>query len=77
VYPELEVTMNHIILAAFFLITPALSEAKATGLVNTEAGTFRCRGSIVRLDRQGIPFSGDPGGEMKRCDLIVEVRDTI
>jgi len=45
--------------------------------VNTEAGTFRCHGSVVRLDSQGIPSSGDPGGAMKRCDQVVEVKETI
>jgi hypothetical protein len=74
---DIEALMNPILLALAFLPTLALGTAEATGLVNTEAGTFRCRGNIVRLDRQGVPFSGDPGGQMKRCDLIVEVKDTI
>jgi hypothetical protein len=69
--------MNIIIVATLFLVTLALGAAEAKSLVNTEAGTFRCGGSIVRLDLQGIPSSGDPGGEMKPCDPIVEVKDTI
>ena len=69
--------MNQIILATLILVTLALGEVEAKGLVNTEAGTFRCRGSIVRLDHQGIPSSGDLGGEMKPCDPIVEVKDTV
>ncbi len=69
--------MNQIVFAALFLVTLALGEAKATGLVNTEAGTFRCPGSIVRLDHHGIPLSGEPGGELKPCMQIVEVKETI
>jgi len=69
--------MNHIILATLVLATLALCEVETKDLVNTEAGTFRCRGSIVRLDHRGIPSSGDLGGEMKPCDPIVEVRDTV
>jgi hypothetical protein len=69
--------MNQIIIAILFLVTLALGVADAKSLVNTEAGTFRCGGSIVRLDLQGVPSSGDPGGEMKPCDPIVEVRETI
>jgi hypothetical protein len=69
--------MNHITFAFLFLVTLAVGQAEAKALVNTEAGTFRCGGSIVRLDLQGIPSSADPGGEMKPCDPIVEVKDTI
>jgi hypothetical protein len=69
--------VNKIILAALFLTTLALANAEATGLVNTEAGTFRCQGSIVRLDSRGIPSSGEPGGKMMPCAQIVEARDTI
>jgi hypothetical protein len=69
--------MNQINLAILFLVTLALGEAQAKGLVNTEAGTFQCRGSVVHLDSQGVPSSGDPGGEMKPCDPIVAVRETI
>jgi hypothetical protein len=74
-----EATVNRIILTTSLLVALVLTlgEAEATGLVNTEAGTFRCHGSIVRLDPQGVPSSGEPGGRMKRCDLVVEVRDTI
>jgi hypothetical protein len=69
--------MNQINLAILFLVTLALSEAQAKGLVNTEAGTFQCRGSVVHLDEQGIPSSGDPGGEMKPCHPIVAVGETV
>ena len=69
--------MKRIILATLFFVTLALGAANATGLVNTEAGTYRCSGSIVRLDRNGVPFSGEPGGELKRCNLVVELKDSI
>ena len=71
--------MNRIILTTSLLVAfvLAVGEAEATGLVNTEAGTFRCHGSIVRLDPQGVPSSGEPGGTMKRCDQVVEVKDTV
>jgi hypothetical protein len=69
--------MSQINLAILFLVMLALGEAQAKGLVNTEAGTFQCRGSVVRLDSQGIPFSGDPGGEMKPCHPIVAVGETV
>jgi hypothetical protein len=72
-----EATVNRIILAAFFLTTLALAKAEATGLVNTEAGTFSCQGTIVRLDSKGVPSSGEPGGKMKPCHQLVEVKDTI
>ena len=48
-----------------------------SGLINTEAGTFRCYGGIVQLDRHGIPSSEEPGGKRKPCDPIVPVEDTI
>jgi hypothetical protein len=69
--------MTQIILGAILLVRLALGEAGAVGLVNTEAGTFRCSGSVVRLDSYGVPFSGEPGGKMKRCDLVVELKDAI
>jgi len=69
--------VNQIILAAMCFIALALGEAGATGLVNTEAGTFRCNGSVVRLDPHGVPSSGEPGGKMRPCDQVVELRDTI
>lgn len=69
--------MNQILLAAPFLVTLALVQAGATGLVNTEAGTFRCGGSIVRVDRHGVPSSADPGREMKPCEPVAELKDTI
>jgi hypothetical protein len=69
--------MNQIILAVLVFITLSVTEAAAKGLVNTEAGTFRCFGSIVRLDRHGIPLSGEPGGEMRPCNLIVEIKESI
>lgn len=69
--------MNQIILAALFSVTLALGEAGATGLVNTEAGTFRCQGSIVRLNQHGIPISGEPGGEFKPCNPIIDIKESI
>jgi hypothetical protein len=72
-----EATVNQIILAALCCIALAFNEAGATGLVNTEAGTFRCSGTVVRLDSQGVPFTGEPGGKMKPCDQVVELRETI
>jgi hypothetical protein len=51
--------------------------AQAAGLVNTEAGTFRCRGTVVRLDAKGIPSSGEPGGQLRPCSQIVQIRETI
>ena len=69
--------MRRIALATLFLVTLLLVEAQAIGLVNTEAGTFRCRGSVVRLDPKGIPFSGEPGGELKPCSQVVEIKETI
>jgi len=70
--------MNQLVLATLVFATLALGEVETNGLVNTEAGTFRCHGSIVRLDHQGIPSSGDlSSSEMKPCDPVVEVRDTI
>jgi hypothetical protein len=69
--------MYQYLFAIPFLATLALGEVEAKGLVHTEAGTFRCRGTIVRLDDQGIPSSGELGGEMKPCDPMVEVKDTI
>ncbi|PPQ31139.1 hypothetical protein [Rhodopila globiformis] len=69
--------MDRIILAALFLTPFALARAEATGLVNTEAGTFRCQGSIVRLDAKGVPSSGEPGGKLRPCPQLVEVKDTV
>jgi hypothetical protein len=69
--------MNQIILATLLCVTITLAEAKPPPLVNTEAGTFRCLGSVVRLAPGGFPVSGEPGGDMKPCNPIVEVKDTI
>jgi hypothetical protein len=66
--------MNHFVLAPILFVLIAVA---AVGLVNTEAGTFRCSGSIVSLDRHGVPSSGEPGGQMKPCVPIVEVGETI
>lgn len=69
--------MAHIILAGLLSGTIVLAEANPALLVNTEAGTFRCSGSLVRLDPKGFPISGEPGGEMKPCQMVVEVKDTV
>ncbi len=69
--------MNPIAIAAALLVTFVLTEASAAGLVNTEAGTFRCSGSVVSLDRHGVPSSGEPGGQMRPCVPIVEIGETI
>jgi hypothetical protein len=66
--------MNPSVLAPAILVTFALA---AVGMVNTEAGTFRCSGSVVHLDRHGFPSSGEPGSTMKPCDPIVQVGETI
>ncbi len=69
--------MNQIIPFVLLLLTLAIVRVDAAPLVNTEAGTFRCHGSIVRLDRHGVPSSGEPGGAIKPCDPIVPIEDTI
>lgn len=46
-------------------------------MVNTEAGSFRCAGPIVVLDAKGVPSSGERGGTMIRCDLVVSPKEAI
>lgn len=63
---------------AIVALAGALVLADAKGLlVNTEAGTFRCPGKVVRVAPGGIPVSGEPGGELKPCDMVVEAKDAI
>jgi hypothetical protein len=49
----------------------------ASFLVNTQAGTFRCQGPLVRLDSKGVPSSGEAGAIFVPCRLVIENKDTI
>lgn len=59
------------------LLTMLVADTVAHPVVQTAAGSFRCDGAIVHLDKHDVPSSGDQPDKMIPCTEIVEVRDTI